>query len=143
MNTISLVPKEQVRNIWPTVEPLLAKAIAYLNGRVDTIDIYIGILQGAQTLWVSFDEEKKVTGCLIVKIIDYPNTRVCSVDYAAGEGVDDWLEKSFGKIMAYAREFGCQRMEAFGRKGWTPRARKLGWKDIGVRFDYEIPQGDD
>jgi len=121
---------------------MLAEAVKYLKGRYDTIDVFIELLKGEQTLWIAFNDEQEIKGCCTVRIADYPNARCCSLDFIAGTGVDEWLEDGFKIIGEYAKEFGCTRMEGTGRPGWAPRLKKMGWDAMAIRFDFKISDGE-
>jgi len=138
---ITLVPKEHVKEIWPVVEPMLEGATEYFQHRYDTIDIYIEIEKGDQTLWVAFDEENQIKGCFTVRIVDYPNARCCSVDFVGGENLDEWLGDTVEVVTSYAKEFGCTRLEGTGRLGWIKKMKKFGFNNTAIRFD--LPIGED
>ena len=140
---ITIVPPENTEEVWPVVEPMIKSALALLNGRYSSVDIFIAIKSGEQTLWVAFDEDKKVKGCCTVEIVQYPGMKCCNINVIAGEGVNDWLEDSFKLISKYAKEYGCERMEGMGRPGWIKPLKKLGWVSTAMKFDFLLTDGDE
>lgn len=135
---ISLVPREEIPNIWQVIEPMLERAIEYNPGRVDTIDVYTDFLTGDMTLWIAFDEDRKIVGFAGVAIYDTPLNRIMSLEYLGGENMKDWLTPAFNVMNSYAHDNKVGIMECKTRQGMTPFLKELGWEVTGVHFERGV-----
>lgn len=135
---ISLVPKEEVIHVWGTVEKLLERAVAYSNGRFDTVDLYMDILKGDQTLWIAFDEDRKIHAAATMRVVQYPGMKVLRIESLAGGKMAEWVADAHTTASRYGKESGCSRIEAFGRKGWQRVFAKFGGKPFAVQYELEI-----
>lgn len=51
------------------------------------------------------------------EIVNYPRKKICRLTLCAGEGLHRCRDM-FGLIERWAKQNGCQGLEAVGRKGW-------------------------
>lgn len=138
MIVISLVPQEGIAKVWPIVEPMLAKAAEYTNGRYTTADILTDIATGQQTLWIAI-EDGKIIGCTTVSIVLYPNgMKTLCYEYLGGEDVSRWLGEGHKVCMSYAKENGCTKLECLGRSGWKRFLGEIGYKQFAVKYEFNI-----
>jgi hypothetical protein len=122
-------PPEEVDRFWPQIEPMLAKAVAYSNGRHDTQDIYFGVSCGKLQLWIIADDGKVCAAC-ISEIRDYPAKRYLNVLFCGGS-VRSALHLSSelsDKLKEFALYNRCDGMELAGRPGWERLLMPRGWK---------------
>lgn len=72
---------------------------------------------------------------MITEVINAPQKRFLNVFMVVGElsvlGLHDEIE-------AFAEKAGCAFMQAYGRPGWAPKNKHLGWKPIQTVFRKEI-----
>jgi hypothetical protein len=143
---ITLVPKEHVSSIWKQVAPEIEKALQRGEGRYDIVDVYEDILTGAQTLWLAVDKidgKPEIVGVCTVRIVKYPKFRACRLENVAGENFDTWMNEGLRIIGDYAKELGCDRLEAEGRYGWERKLEKAGWKKFTTSVEYKFPINED
>ncbi len=118
---------EDIETVWPEVEPLIAKACEYSDGKITTDDIYKDLKTQDMQLWLI------PKGVWVTRIVDYPQSRRLEVVSASGEW-DNWLE--YGEVVAdWARSLGCDAAEIIGRKGW---GRKTGFEEIHRTFRVKL-----
>lgn len=139
---ISLVPKEEVTKIWPQVEPYIKAALDVFPNRYEPPDVFIEILIGEQTLWLAFEKEDTgeihILGCWTLRILDYPQTKSCLIEWVGGENIDEWFVDGMKYIEDYAKDMGCSMIEANGRIGWKPRVEKMGWTMRSARYEINL-----
>lgn len=122
----------RVHEIWPHVEPLLARAMRR-TGLNRTADIARDTLHGHGLLWLAC-EGSTIRAAATTVLTATDTGRVCVLTACGGEGMRAWLPL-LGSIEAYARAEGCGALRIYGRKGW---ARALD----GYRVRHVILQKD-
>ena len=97
---ISLVPLEHVHTAWNDVRHYLEPAVERCNGRWTMEHLCAAVVMGSTQLWIAFDDDQKIWGCLTTEITQYPAKRVLSMHFLGGEDFDSWynllLSKSLG-----------------------------------------------
>jgi hypothetical protein len=139
----TLVPKEEVMTVWPTVAPLLEKALSHNPGKYDTVDVYADLVTGAQSLWLAFDETvppperltKGIRAFWTVRINSYPLCRMLNIEWVGGEDSVLWVDGGLAILVQYAKENGCDGMTGLGRDGWGRKFQPEGWKPIARLYE--------
>ena len=114
------VDPESLPGQWVVFAALLRRALLAGDGSFSERDVLFTLLSGQSQLW-SFNapNESPISIC-ITEVVPFPQQRKCLVRYIAGE----WepFAKNLHMMVAYAQGQGCQKIEAYMRKGLT---RKL------------------
>lgn len=93
MDTLYVVPPQQIHNYWHLAKPLLEKAIQTSNGEYTIDQLKVVITQGTTTLLVVLDENQVCKCALTIEWINYPNSRVCYISYIGGQTrKDTWQQ---------------------------------------------------
>lgn len=139
MIAVSLVPTDELDNVWFAVVPMLESALQYNGGRSRLDDLYIELMNGQQTLWVALDEGE-IIGCVTVRIVKYQTgMAILAYEYLAGKGVHRWLKEGHVVCSRYAKEFGCTMLEVpYGRRGWQPLLEDLGYRVAAIRYELNL-----
>ena len=53
-------------------------------------------------------------------------------------GADDWLPIVDETLGYYARQMGCRQVSSSGRRGWSRKLDKLGWRDVAIVRTKEV-----
>ena len=141
MMNVSLVPKENIEELWPSIEGYMARAAEYTYGRTVVADIKYNLLNKDQQLWVAFDDEGEVYGAVVTEVQYYPQMTTLVAHYLGGKKFKLWKAEMLHIVQRFARSNHCKVIESYGRTGWE----KV-WKDYGYvpRFVfYELPVGED
>lgn len=138
MIQITLVPTQFVGSVWPTVAPMIERALHYCGERFRIDDVLEDCLLGTQTLWLAMDDGQ-IIGCTTISITLYPGGKKALVyEHLAGEDVQRWLSEGDRVCREYARDNGCTILECQGRSGWKPFLEKLGYRQFAVRYECEV-----
>lgn len=122
------VTPDQAVKIWPTVEPMLARATAETLGCFETPDLLRGILNGNMQLWVAADESG-VHAAMTTQIHRYPRRSSLRVEFIGGTRLKAWAKEFCEALDAFARENNITLMEGAFRRGWLrmwPGSREHG-----------------
>jgi hypothetical protein len=110
------VNPDYVHEIWPSVAPLLKKAIVK-TGLSEFATIERDILDGASLLWVGWNGQA-IEAAASTSLQQTEAGKVCVITACAGAGLTRWLSLIRG-IETYAAAEGCRCVRIFGRKGWA------------------------
>ena len=131
MINISLVPVDEVRNIWENVSRHVKKATDYTYGRYREIDVLHECLMGKFNLWVvsreKEEEEVDYIGAAVTEVLQYPRKKALSVVFLSGDDFSEWMPEIDKKFVDFAKVLECDFVEACGRAGWERKVKKLGW----------------
>lgn len=109
------VPTELAPQVWPHVWAMLKKAI----DRTDLgafKELEDGVFEGRSLLWLAW-REPDVLAAVVTQLRVTENSRVCLLCACGGSRMEAWLPL-MEVIEEYARAMGCNKIRAFGRKGW-------------------------
>ena len=107
----------------------LARALR-LGGDTHTIDdIHQAIARGTMQCFV------KGNSFAITEVINAPQKRFLNVFLIVGELN---ILELHDEVEAFAKQAGCDFMQAYGRPGWTPKIKSLGWEPDRIVFRRKI-----
>ena len=142
---LAWIPPEKVLALAPKVMDLIERACEYSGGRFDpisTLQACAGVEPNRQwQLWIAGytggDEPPTMDSIAITAITVYPTgLKLLEMILVAGDGARAWLQ--FDDFVAdWARKQGCERVQAFGRRGWS-RTLPKSWRQSTVIFEREI-----
>lgn len=100
---------------WALIEPAVARGGLYTQESV------LGALKaGEMQLWCAERGDEMVMA-LVTEIAHYPARKICAAMFVGGRDLEHCMP-ILADIEQWARENGCDRIVADGRRGW---ARKL------------------
>ena len=135
---LSLIPQEQVRTAWPTIAPLLAKALPYAAGRTNLRAVFTAALEERQWLWVAFeDDERTISAAFVTHLAQYPGCAALVIDLAGGSRMRGWLRIASATFRNCARDMGADRVELYGRPGWARVLKSCGWQQKLVVMEVD------
>tara|TARA_R110000868_G_C10637928_1_gene743848 strand:- start:88 stop:519 length:432 start_codon:yes stop_codon:yes gene_type:complete len=137
MIQVSMVPKQYVPTCWPMIEPFLEKAAKYTYGRYTVDDIYDSIVDYDYELWVAF-EDNEIKGAVVTNSVTYPKRKLLCMSFCGGVGLKDWKDPMLAILQRYARDTGCDGIEATARRGWAKVFQLDGYKSNWVTFELPI-----
>lgn len=124
-----LIPTEDVGDIWPTISPILRKAVERDEGKRSLHSLLKELVNDRNQLWVVFDGEP--IGAVVTAILNYPHARTLKVEWLAGERFDEWAHL-IKVIEEYAISQGCNPVEFSGRPGLARALKRYGYTTVAV-----------
>lgn len=120
MVEILLVPPPMVATVWPQALALLQPAIDLTRGCYEPEDVLAFCESGETQLWLAVEGEE-IIAAYVTEIVNYPRKRRIRATFAGSRPhtMKEWLEPMVHSIELASRQWGCQGIEAFGRKGWS------------------------
>lgn len=110
------VPPDRVKEIWPHVLHLIAKAME--RGRMGRFeDVQTDVLGGNAFLWLAI-ENGSVLASAVTKVTNEPGERLCTIVACGGYAFERWGRLIEG-LEKYARAENCVAVEICGRPGWS------------------------
>lgn len=126
---MSLVYPGQVSYVLPALLPYLQKSEEWTRGRAKVDDILRFVLNGQMYLFVAH-EGNTIYGHVIVETKQYPQCKMLTVQYCAGEPnhMEHVEDEMFDILDRFAKDAGCAGVEFVGRPGWRKTATKYGFE---------------
>lgn len=124
---------------WPLVSaqamPFVERVVEVTGGRYTAKDMERFVLDGTLVAWVIYDRAEMI-GWAASEILLYPQKKVCSTPFLAGDRLADWIDRLHQRIEEYARSVGCTAMEGWGLRAWVKFLP--GWKVNYVALSKEL-----
>jgi hypothetical protein len=110
------VPPEEVDDLWPLIEPLVAKSLKRACGRVSLASLREGAMAGHYGIFLVGGPGYGVVAVAATEILVFPAKRVLSVFLYSGERRQ--AMHLWPKVYEHAREMGCSEVQIAGPKAW-------------------------
>jgi hypothetical protein len=125
---IILLGPEHIELAWPSVEPLLYKALDYSAGEWKPEDFKENLLEGLIDLFIATKESRDtIVAMACTQVVHYPQYKSLRINALAGDSMGEWFDEE--TFEEHAQKKGCHSIELFGRKGWLRVADKKGYKE--------------
>lgn len=134
---VSLVPVEYVDQVWDTVKPYLKRALKYAAGKYEPEDVYSLVVDYGYPLWVAFDDEG-IKGAVITRFVQYPRKKYLFLEFCGGRDGFSWKAPMLDVLRSWAKDNGCDGIEAAGRAGWQKVFEKDGYKPTLQHFELGV-----
>lgn len=121
------IPANMIDRFWPMAEPYIKRALDHTSGEFSPADIKAYCKDRIIQLWLVSENERIIAACT-TEIINYPQRKHCRVVTLAGSKAVEWTQLLDVVLLEWAKQQGCDAMEAFVRKGYVPVLEKYGYK---------------
>lgn len=121
------IPANLVEHFWKLAEPYIKRALDHANGEFTPANIKSFCKDKVIQLWL-INEGEKVIGACTTEIVNYPQKRYCRVVTLGGSKAKDWMGDLDIILCEWAKQQGCQGLEAYVRKGFVPVLASYGLK---------------
>lgn len=140
----SLVPYGMLAGAVPQVIKYLNVSEGWTRGRSKVDDILKFLFNGQMQLWVVLDDNK-IYGQLITEVKQYPQCKMLTIQYCAGEPQHMKLveDKVYATLERFAKDNNCFGVELIGRPGWSKHVAKRGYKVSSVMYQKFFSEADD
>ncbi len=123
------IPAPVLDRFWPLAEPYIKRALDHTRGEFTPADIKAYCKDRVIQLWL-VSENERVIAAATTEIITYPRNKHCRVVTLGGSRAVEWTQLLFATLDEWAKEQGCDAMEAFVRKGYVPVLANYGYKHM-------------
>jgi len=133
-----VLPARLIPKAWPLVKHWVAEALT--KGKADETpeEVRERLLSAKQQLWLAWDEDaQRARGICITELFDSARGKACNLALVAGTNFKDWRHLTLA-VMQFAREHGCVRLEAAGRRGWERYAKRDGWGHLRTILEMRL-----
>jgi hypothetical protein len=137
MIEVSMVPKQYVQTCWSQIVPFMEKAAEFTYGRYTADDILDSITDYDHVLWVAFNEGK-IKGAVVTDFVTYPKRKLLCMSFCGGEDLHEWKVPMLELLQRFARDTGCDGIEATARRGWAKIFKDDGFQDHWVTFELPV-----
>ena len=137
MIEVSMIPSQYVDTCWEKIEPFAEKAAKYTYGRYSSKNLYDMVKDGDHQLWVAY-EDKDFKGAVLTNIMEYPQRKVLCMGFCGGENIAEWKDPMLALLRRFAKDMGCDSIEAFGRLGWANIFKNDGYQKQWITFELPI-----
>lgn len=134
---VSLVPPEYVLDVWPAVVGYVAKATKYSSGKYEPEDVLRLVTDYNYPLWIAFDDEQ-IKGAVITRFIEYPRKKCLFLEFCGGIDGFSWKDAMLSTLRRWAKDNGCDGIEATGRLGWKKIFESDGYKPTLQNFELAL-----
>lgn len=114
------IPSFLIDKFWPLAEPYIKRALERGHGEWEPQDIKDACRDQIMQLWLVSDNDK-VIGAVTTQIVIYPRRKHCRIVTLAGSRAQEWISDSAKIVFDWAKQQGCEAVEANVRKGFVPR----------------------
>lgn len=137
MTTVTYIPADKVKLVWPNVEGLVTRSLRGIEDEVDADAILAGLIDRKLMLLIAHDAEVE-KGVLILSHKKTPNSSFIEIDLVGGYDMAEWMTTAVNVVKVLAKAFGVTKVKALGRKGWHKHAAVTGFKPKRTLFEMEI-----
>lgn len=128
MTEFHVVPREMIGDLWPAIEPMLAKVIPH-HPFMTTAGIFENIQAGHTAAVIAVRSGKVVAACVLEQI-SFPRGATVGNIYMLGAPVGFYrhMPALLEFLETWARDKGCDYLSFTGRRAWRKLCEKLGWR---------------
>jgi hypothetical protein len=130
------VLRENVHQVWGSVENFLSKALDFAKGDYNAEHAKVYLANGTWNLFVGVDESGDIKGACTVEFINRPNDRVAFVTAIGGRLISD--PETFGNFKQVLKRYGATKIEGAAR----PSIKRLWESKFGFAEKYSIVEAD-
>jgi len=137
---VSLVPPMHIESAWPSLAPLLEPAVERSHGRWSMEHIKEWALFNEKQIWIVFDDSKTIHCVAVTQNVVYPTSKMLSIEFLGGAGLDTWAFKLLDVLNNWAKDSGCNGIEATARIGFWKWLEKDGFDKAYTVFEKRFDQ---
>jgi len=139
MSAAILIPRENVEQVWPLVEPFVKRVCARHADELSEGGVLEDACQGLKQIWLAWDEASQTVQAVVCTTIEeaLDGTRTARILFCTGQEREAWQDL-IGDVIAWAGQNHCKRFKAMARKGWSRHLAGFGFKPTHVMFEKEL-----
>lgn len=137
---VSLVPPAHIESAWPSLAPLLEPAVERSNDRWTMDHLFEWALRNEKQIWIVFDDKNIIHCVAVTQNVFYPSSKMLSIEFLGGSGLDKWAFKLLDVLNNWAKDSGCNGIEATARIGFWKWLEKDGFEKAYTVFEKRFKQ---
>ena len=137
---VSLVPPMHIESAWPSLEPHLFPAVERSHGRWTMPALKEMALLNEKQVWIVFDDNKDIHCVAVTQNVTYPARKMLSIEFLGGAGLEKWAFKLLDVLNSWAKDSGCDGVEATARIGFWKWLEKDGFDKAYTVFEKRFDQ---
>lgn len=126
------IPAYLVASMWHYAAPYVKRALDHTSGELTHEDVRSLCENRDVQLWL-ISHGNRAVGAVTTEIVVYPHRKHCRVITLAGSQFAEWIGLVDKTLVDWAREQGCDALEAHVRRGFVPKLA-----DIGYRHKHSV-----
>lgn len=111
-----------IDKVWDRCVPFIESSFSKNAPAYEVSDVKKNLLTNECQLWIAMGRGK-IMAAVVTMLTVEPKAKTCVIVHLGGENIRLWINELDAVLTAFARENGCQYVEAVTRKG----------------FDYFVP----
>ena len=135
-DVFTLINPARCPDLWGEVYDLLKPAVDRSNGRWTMEHLFAAIYFRQQQLWVGYSKEHAINSVLTTQIVHYPNSKMLALQFLGGTDFNDWSDDRLSVLLRFAKDCGCNGIEAVARFGFWPMLKKHGFERSYVTYEF-------
>ena len=84
------------------------------------------------------NEDKEIEGVGTTEFIDYPKKRMLAIQFLGGDNFNDWVWDMLEKFNGFAKDSGCDGIEATARQGFWKWLKQDDFEQSYVVYEKRI-----
>lgn len=138
---VGMVPTDQLPELWPQVEPYIARALEHDYDGMTTNQV-LGRLLMQQLDLIMVTRYDQLVACMTLEPVQR-NKRILHCMTFAGDDMEGWVDDFMAYWKEIAKKLDCQYISIKGRKGWERyAAKRFGFTHAYTQMFYEIKEDD-
>ncbi len=133
---IVAIPRDEIRDWWPWIEPGLAETLKHGIGQYNSDDVLNRLLNDTWLLFMVMDNDSLVA-CQVVRIVE-SQKRLFEIAVCWGSDMDKWLDDILEAFIRIAKDFKCVELAINGRPGWVRLGKPRDFKVKAVTITRAI-----
>jgi hypothetical protein len=127
------VTRDQIEAFRPAIGDLVFDAIRRLPDWTPEA-VFQEALDGNVQIWLLGPDSAAPTAIVLTQLITCPGASFCHILGVAGEDKERYTPFIYDVIAPFAKEKGCDYLQAFAREGWerTSQIRDHGWEKVAI-----------
>lgn len=121
------IPANLIDRFWPFAEPYIKRALDRAAGEFLAEDLKHFCKDREVQLWL-VSEGERIIAAITTEIVNYPRRKHCRIITLAGSKAPEWTGLLDIILSEWAKQQGCQALEAYVRKGYVPVLAEYGFK---------------
>lgn len=137
---VSLIPSAHIEYAWAALAPMLEPAVERSHGRWTMDHIMEWAIRNEKQIWIVFDEDRTIHCVAVTQNVIYPTSKMLSIEFLGGAGLNQWAFKLLDVLNNWAKDSGCNGIEATARIGFWKWLEKDGFDKAYTVFEKRFEQ---